>query len=300
VTTRPHRAAGLRVIARANRGGALTITGTVAGQRIRRRAQSDDPRLAREEAAALEAELLRTQWHGQRRGTRPFAAAVTSYVEAAPRSEADRLRLNRILVAIGNPSLGEIDQDTLSRLRTALLRPTAGPATFRREIPTPVRAVLNYAHERGWCDAPVFVAPKESQGRTLYLLPAEAERLIAAAPHLRVLLLLLLGTGARMGEALRLEWRDVDLACGRAILWKTKNGRRRDVTLPPRLVAALAALPYRDGPVIRWARQQGRSARGCIALRRLPRISPARRRSDQDRLGGGDPPRRPQPRADPA
>jgi hypothetical protein len=55
-----------------------------------------------------------------------------------------------------------------------------------------------------------------------------------------------------MGEALRLEWRDVDLTGGRAILWKTKNGRRRDVTLPPRLVA----LPYLDGLVIRWARQQ--------------------------------------------
>jgi hypothetical protein len=108
MTTKPHRAAGLRIIARANRGGAMTITGTVAGQRIRRRAQSDDPRLAREEAAALEAELLRTQWHGERRGTRSFAAAVTSYVEAAPRREADRLRLNRILMAIGNPSLSQI------------------------------------------------------------------------------------------------------------------------------------------------------------------------------------------------
>jgi hypothetical protein len=39
--------------------GALTISGIVAGRRVQRRAQSDDPKLAREEAAALEAEILR-------------------------------------------------------------------------------------------------------------------------------------------------------------------------------------------------------------------------------------------------
>jgi hypothetical protein len=42
-------------VVRRKSSGALTITGTVAGRRIRRRAQSDDPKLAEEEAAALEA-----------------------------------------------------------------------------------------------------------------------------------------------------------------------------------------------------------------------------------------------------
>ena len=44
--------------------GALTITGTVAGTRVRRRAESNDPKLAAEEAAALEADLLRTACTG--------------------------------------------------------------------------------------------------------------------------------------------------------------------------------------------------------------------------------------------
>ena|SRR5271165_2467265 len=63
-------------ITRRKSTGALTISGTVAGQRIQRRAQSNDLALAREEAAALEAEILRTAWHGERRGSVTFDEAL--------------------------------------------------------------------------------------------------------------------------------------------------------------------------------------------------------------------------------
>jgi integrase len=66
------------------------------------------------------------------------------------------------------------------------------------------------------------------------------------------LILLLLDTGARMSEASELEWRDVDLAGGRVIFWRTKTGRRRNATLSPRTIARLASLPHREGQVIRW------------------------------------------------
>lgn len=115
-------------------------------------------------------------------------------------------------------------------------------------------AVLNHAHRRGWCGPPHFPRPREPQGRTRFLLPAEAERLIgAAAPHLRSLLIFLVSTGARMSEALGLEWRDVDLQGGRAIFWasETKSGRRRIARLPPRAIVCLAGLPSHDGLVFR-------------------------------------------------
>src|SRR6516164_11034471 len=89
---------------------ALTIVGTVAGTRIRRRAQSDDPKLAAEEAVALEANILRTAWHGERRGSRTFAEAVTSYLEAAPRTESTKARVRRLLLALGTATLAEVDQ----------------------------------------------------------------------------------------------------------------------------------------------------------------------------------------------
>src|SRR5437764_10209836 len=104
----------IRVIRRPDTGS-LSFDGIVNGQRIRRRAQSDNPKLAAEEAAALEAELLRSAWHGERRGTRAFAEAVTAYAEAKTRSEATLKRLQRVLLAVGDVRLSEIDQDTVTR-----------------------------------------------------------------------------------------------------------------------------------------------------------------------------------------
>jgi integrase len=84
---------------------------------------------------------------------------------------------------------------------------------------------------------------------------ASRSRLIAAATgHLKPLLIFLLGTGARVSEALLLDWQDVDLAGGRAIFWQTKSGKRRVAELPPRVIAALAELPHREGRVFRHQR----------------------------------------------
>lgn len=243
----------LRIVRRKDTG-ALTIYGTVAGQRIRQRAASNNVALAREEAAALEAQILRAEWHGERRGARSFAAAVMSYLDVGSRAIGDKRRLGRILRVLGDVPLNAVDQDAVDRVKRGTLASDASPATIRRGVIAPIRAVLLHAHRRGWCDAPHFEIPREPQGRTRYLLPAEAEQLLAAAaPHVRVLLILLLGTGMRMAEALDLAWRDVDLNGARAILWadQTKGARRRDVILSPRVVVTLANLPHRDSLVIR-------------------------------------------------
>jgi integrase len=58
-------------------------------------------------------------------------------------------------------------------------------------------------------------------------------------------------TGGRAGEALWLDWRDVSLARAHVTFPKTKNGEARGVPLHPRIVAALANLPHREGEVFR-------------------------------------------------
>jgi hypothetical protein len=122
---------------------ALTIVGTVAGTRIRRRAQSDDPKLAAEEAAALEADILRTAWHGERRGSRSFAEAALSYVEAEPRSENHKARVHRLLKAMGDIPLSGANQEKALELKRKLLRADAAPGTYTRAIIMPMRAILN-------------------------------------------------------------------------------------------------------------------------------------------------------------
>jgi integrase len=243
-------------IVRRKSTGALTISGTVGGQRIQRRAQSNRLALAREEAAALEVEILRTGWHGERRGARSFNEALISYLEAQTRSESEKRRLSRIRDALGGEvQLAAIDQDAAVRLRRAMLRSGSSDSTYAREVVTPLRAVLRHAAARGWCDEPRFAVAGAPLGRTLYMTPGEAGRLTeAAAPHLRPLLVFLIGTGARMSEALELEWRDVDLTGGRAIFWRTKNGKRRVVHLPAAVAVSLANLRWREGRVFRHAR----------------------------------------------
>lgn len=237
--------------------GSLTIVGTVAGQRIRRRAQSDDHRLAREEAIALEAEILRAAWHGERRGTRSFAEAVVSYLEATPRSANHKARIHRLLRAMGDVPLADVDQQKAIELKQHMLRSDAAPGTYTRAIVMPMRAIMRYAHELGWCNLPHIIAPRENQGRTRFFLPEQVENLIAAAAlHLRPLLTFLAGTGARMSEAIELEWRDVDLSGGLAIFWLTKGRKRRNAYLPPRVIADLANLSHRAGPVFLGPRGQ--------------------------------------------
>jgi integrase len=90
------------------------------------------------------------------------------------------------------------------------------------------------------------------EGRTLYLLPDEAGRLIkAAATHIKPLLIFMLGSGARMSEAMELDWREVKLGAAKVQFLKTKQRKRRVAHMPPAVVAALAKLSHREGPVFR-------------------------------------------------
>jgi integrase len=58
-------------------------------------------------------------------------------------------------------------------------------------------------------------------------------------------------TGARVGEALWLDSRHVDLKRGHVSFPKTKNGEARGIPLHPRVIAALANLPHHEGCVFR-------------------------------------------------
>jgi integrase len=231
--------------------GTLQITGTVAGVRVRRRTQTNDRRLAEEEANDLERRILRTIWHGETASAeaedvRSFGEATLSYLKAAPRASGERRRVNRILEAIGRDiALSEINQERVDAIRDKVLKPNPSPSTVRRGIISPIRAIMMHAHRRGWCNRPYFEIPRQRAGRTVYLTPAEAKQLEAAAAlHLKPLIVLLLCTGARLAEALELDWREVDLN-GHRVTFRTKatrgeGRRRRVVELEPRAWFALA------------------------------------------------------------
>jgi integrase len=154
--------------------------------------------------------------------------------------------------------LSEMNQELIDKIRDKVLKPNPTPGSVRRGIIVPIRAIMLHACRRGWCERPFFEIPRQPGGRTHYLSPSEAKRLVAAAaPHLKPLLILMLCTGARVAEALELDWREVDLVGQRVTFWTKGNPRRRRVVpLEPRVRLALAALPHRVGPVFLWDRRR--------------------------------------------
>ena len=88
---------------------------------------------------------------------------------------------------------------------------------------------------------------KEDPGRDRILADDEIARLLDAcrrskSPYLYPIVLVALTTGARRGEILGLEWRNVDFDNRLAHLKQTKNGRPRSVALADAVVAVLKAL----------------------------------------------------------
>jgi hypothetical protein len=181
----------LRVSRRADTGS-LWITGTVRpagapkGVRVRRRAGTDDPRAAREEAAVLEADILRRYHHGERPAARPFSQAVLAYLKFEERTPGTKALVRRLLLHFGDTPLAAIDQEAVDKATGALLRPGAAPATVRRNLIVPLRAILTFASRRQWCPPPVFDIPRVPKGRTLFLLPdtMKQEDLDAAVENL--------------------------------------------------------------------------------------------------------------------
>jgi integrase len=98
---------------------------------------------------------------------------------------------------------------------------------------------------------PEFRREKERAGRIRYLDRAEEallfSRIRERSEDCWRLCVFLVDTGARLGEALRLRWPDIDGR--RATFWVTKSGRSRSVPLTQRARDALAVREARSkGP----------------------------------------------------
>lgn len=208
---------------------------------------------ARKEAADLWREHLEEKRFGKKLGARPFDDAVILYLESDERSPTVERFLERaLLCGLEGVPLAQIDQEKINEVRKRMMPPDVKPSTVTRALIVPVRAVMYFAADQGWCARPRFKTPKQPKGRTEFYMPEEVDKLLVAATrNFRPLLVFYLGTGARHSEALRLDWRDVDLAAATAMLRDPKNGIDRLAHLPPTVVAALSTLPRRTGAVFR-------------------------------------------------
>jgi len=131
-----------------------------------------------------------------------------------------------------------------------------------------LRTVMNYAAEQGYPTAPTKWKrlPVRGASRVHVWTPTQIGRLFAVCasedPELLRILVFLVNTGCRKGEAIAAEWSWVDrqasmLRIPSNDVWRPKNGKPREVPLPS---AALEFLPPEDGTYVFQTRGGGRFA----------------------------------------
>ena len=139
--------------------------------------------------------------------------------------------------------LGNLEPRMLSRRMYIDRRASEGVSdgTIGREIST-LRAALALAERDGWITkVPYVEMPPRPPARTRWLTRDEVGRLIlgAAAPHVRMFVVLAYHTAARAGAILDLTWDRVDL--DRRLITYDRPGRQRSnkrrATVPINVVA---------------------------------------------------------------
>jgi integrase len=202
----------------------------------------------KEQAEAIRAKReweIITRQIGGTRATATFLEAAVSYMENGGEARFLEPLINHFKAT----PLSEIGQAEVEACARKLL-PGRAPATVNRKVFTPISAIMTHAAKRKLCDKPMFERPVQPRGRVRWITLAEADRFIGCcAPHLASIVTFMFFTGCRVGEALTLDWREVELDRAHAVFLDTKNGDRRGTPLHPRALAVLTGLPHRTGKV---------------------------------------------------
>lgn len=218
------------------RGEIWHYRGTVSGRRLRGTCGTSDKGIAQRVAAEAEAKQWKRHLDGPGAQV-TFAQATLAYLDAEkPSRFIAKVAAHWKDTAIREITSGGIKQSAIT------LYPKAKGATRNRQVIVPTQAIINHAAALGWC-IPIKVKRFDIEAKSKDPATVEWVQAFAAhaSPHLGALCLFMFGTGARIGEAVRMTWRDVDLSTRFATLSgrKPKPWTRR-AHLPPPVWAAMA------------------------------------------------------------
>ncbi len=233
------------------RDGIWHYRGTIAKKRLRASTGTSKRSIA--ERIASEAEDA--AWKGRLDGPSAiltFAQAVLKYRAAGKQT--------RFL-----PALEDYWKETLVRdisegaiIQSSIeLYPKAKAATRNRHVIVPTRAVINHAARLKLCSK---ISVEQFETISVVKRPVTLEWVEAfmavSSPHLGALALFMFLTGARISEALRLTWDDVDFERRVAYIGETKVGNPNEAHLPQRLIVALSNIKREVGRNVFWYRGQ--------------------------------------------
>lgn len=220
------------------RGKVWWIDGTVSGRRVRESTRLVDRGDAEAYASRREVEERKRAEFGDE-AVITFGAAVGLYLDA----KKSKRYLTPIFKKWQHKLVKDIKPGNVIDLARELY-PDAGPATRNRQVISPVQSVINFAAKRGHC-SPIrveraFVPTPQRKVATADWL---AKFMGSAKPQLAALAQFMAMTGARISEAVALDWQQVNLKARTACMPKTKNGEARTATLPDPLFETISNLP---------------------------------------------------------
>ena len=174
-----------------------------------------------------------------------FLAHQRIYTEDPETTESNLRIIKRHL---GSRLLVDIGPREIEGMIAARIQEGVAKATINRQGAT-LSKLFAWSIERGYHPGPNPMRQikkfRENPGRIRYLTGEEASRLIlAAAPHLKPILVAGLHTGGRLNELLSLKWGDIDFDRGIVSFRRetTKSRKERQVPVSPELTATLRRL----------------------------------------------------------
>ncbi len=241
----------LRLVRYEERSPHWYIRGTVRGQAVFETTGTSDKTAADALRIKREGQLLDRSVFGAGADV-TFLEAAVSYLEAGGEGRF----VGKLVDELGSRRLSELGQDQADNVARKLY-PKAGPATRKRHAYIPLCAILNHAAKRKWCAVPAIEHPKVAIPETKWSSPERLEKLL---PHckgqMRLFVLMLAYTGARLAEVLAVDWdRDVSLSERVVLFRRPKNQKLRVVRIADPLLVELANVPpaKRHGGVFNWA-----------------------------------------------
>lgn len=229
------------------RNGVWYAYGTIAGKRVRESLGTRDKKVAEEIRAQYEARLWKRHTYGEE-AVRLFEEAAASYMEQGGEGRF----LAPIIKEFKGRSIGSIKPAEIRSIAIKLY-PNGAASTRNRQAIIPARAVVNHAHDLGWCGplkVKMFDVPKSNKHKPVdrkwldaFLAQADKDKLW----HLSALVLFMNQTAARVSEAVFLLGEHVDLSERVAVLAKTKTDEWSPRYLTAELVARMAGLGIEQG-----------------------------------------------------
>lgn len=221
------------------RGKVWHYRGTVAGRKLRGSTTTASKEVAERIASNVEQEA----WNGHLdpKSAITFAKAAMLYRMA----ERHDRHLRKVEDYWKDTPIKEMTGGAI-RVAAIALFPNAGPGGRNRCCIVPTQAVINHAADHDLC---ARIRVKRFAVKKKVKEPAtwewvQAFMASAIKPNLAGLACFMFLTGARISQALAVQWTDVDFQKGKVLIRATEKGDDdRRAHMPSELIAALANIP---------------------------------------------------------